>query len=145
MIKEIAVEPEVMATWSHFRELWDDCGVSRGRLISEFPSDWRDIVCRRAYEVCSAKAASIAAKLKPPPGQSALRKWIRTNRAYDKGKDWLTNAEKHETSHAFDVIVARSKLRTIDVCVGRDWVVGTCATLPWMMRRFEGEVVKAWM
>ncbi len=69
MIREFAIEPEVMATWQHFRELWDDFGASRGRLISEYPSDWRERVCRRAYEISCTKAASIAARLKPPPGQ----------------------------------------------------------------------------
>lgn len=107
MIKEVAVEPEVMATYSHFRELWEDCGVSRGRLLSEYPSDWRDVVCRMACEISSTKAASIAARLKPLPGHCEPRKWIRTNRAYDKGKDWLTNAERHEPLRAFDAIVAR--------------------------------------
>ena len=27
MIREFAIEPEVMATWQHFRELWDDFGA----------------------------------------------------------------------------------------------------------------------
>ena len=95
-----------MANWSHFRELWDDCGVSRGRLFSEFPPNWREIVCRKAYDLSSAKAASIAARLKPPPGSGSVKKWMTTNRSYDLGKDWLSNAEKHEPPDAFDVIVA---------------------------------------
>jgi hypothetical protein len=111
MIKEIAIEPEVMATWQHFRELWEDCGVSRGRLLSEFPSGWRELVCQRAYQISSAKAASIAARLKPSPGQVAVKKWISTTRPYDKGKDWLTNAEKHEPTQAFGAIVAKSNPR----------------------------------
>ncbi len=50
MIKEVAVEPEVMATWSHFRELWDDLGVSRGRLVAEYPPNWREEVVRVALK-----------------------------------------------------------------------------------------------
>jgi len=111
MIKEVAVEPEVMATWSHFRELWDDCGVSRGRLLSEFPPDWREIVCRKACETSATKAGGIMARLKPGPGQAGVKRWIPTNRAYDKGKDWLTNAEKHDASRPFDVIVAKGNPR----------------------------------
>ena len=111
MIKEIAVEPEVMATWTHFRDIWDDCGVGRGRLLTEFPPGWRELVCKFAYQLSSAKAASIAAKLKPMPGQGAVKKWIPTGRAYDKGKDWLTNAERHEPSNAYDAIVARKNPR----------------------------------
>jgi len=85
--------------------------VSRGRLISEFPSDWREIVCRRAYDVSSTKAASIAARLKPSPGLASVKKWIPTSRAFDRGKDWLSNAERHESSRPFDVIVARKNPR----------------------------------
>src|SRR2546427_105277 len=107
MIKEVAVEPEVMANWSYFRELWDDCGVSRGRLLCEYPPDWREIVCRKAYESSATKAASIAARLKPPPGQNVAKKWIPTNRPYDRGKDWLSNAERQEPPNAFDAIVGR--------------------------------------
>lgn len=111
MIKEIAVEPEVMATWQHFRELWDDCGVSRGRLFSEFPPNWRDLVCTCAIKTGSVKAGSIMARLKPGPGQEAPRKWIATNRGYDNGRDWLANAERHEPPNAFDAIVARTNPR----------------------------------
>jgi hypothetical protein len=117
MIREFAIEPEVMATWQHFRELWDDFGASRGRLIAEYPSDWREKVCRRAYEISSAKAASIAACLKPPPGQTIARKWIPTTRQFDKGKDWLTNAERHEPPDAFAAVIAarnpREKTRVL--------------------------------
>lgn len=107
MIKEIAVEPEVMATWSHFRELWPNVGASRGRLLSEYPSDWRERVCRLAYQVSSTKAASIAARLKPSPGQVIALPWIPSNKAYDKGKDWLSNAEKHQPPSGFHAIIAQ--------------------------------------
>jgi len=111
MIKEIAVEPEVMATWSHFREIWDDCGVSRGRLICEYPSQWCDLVIKKARESSSTKASSIESKLKPGPGNPKSNKLIKTNRNYDPGKDWLNNAEKHEPPNAFDAVIARKKPR----------------------------------
>jgi hypothetical protein len=111
MIREFAVEPEVMANWTHFRELWEDFGVSCGRLISEYPHDWRDQVCRKAYELSSTKAASIAARLKPGPGQSFAKKWIPTSRAYDRGKDWLNNAEGQKPENQFVGIVARKNPR----------------------------------
>jgi len=111
MIREFAIEPEVMATWQHFRELWPNLGVSRGRLVAEYPPDWREKVCRLAYEASSAKAASIAARLKPPPGQGIAPCWIRTNRPFDKGKDWLSNAEKHQPPAEFNAIIARKNPR----------------------------------
>lgn len=111
MIHEFAVEPEVMASYQHFRELWPQLGAAKGRLVAEYPPDWRDRVCRLAYEVSSIKAASIAARIKPPPGQGAVPFWIPTNRPLDKGKDWLANAEKHQPPRDFKAIVARKNPR----------------------------------
>jgi len=106
MIKEFAIEPEVMATWQYFRELWPQLGAARGRFVAEYPPDWRNRVCQLAYEVSSVKAASIAARLKPPPGTTIARCWIPTNRPYDKGKDWLSNAERHQPPNDFYAIIA---------------------------------------
>ena len=111
MIREFAIEPEVMAVWQHFRELWPHLGASRGRLVAEYPPDWRDKVCRLAYDMSSAKAASIAARLKPPPGQGVVPCWIRTNRPFDRSKDWLSNAEKHQPPAEFHAIIARKNPR----------------------------------
>jgi len=111
MIKEVAIDPEVMATWQHFRELWADLGVTQGRLVAEYPPGWRDIVCEKAYKVSSAKAASIAARLKPLPGNGGAKRWVATNRGFDRGKDWLTNAEKHDVPGGFAAIVAKKNPR----------------------------------
>lgn len=101
MIKQIAVAPEVMATWVHFREIWADCGVDQGRLLSEYPKDWREQVCRHAQTISPIKAASISAKLKPPPGQRTQKRCIPSHRSYDKGKDWLNNTEQSEEPEPF--------------------------------------------
>ena len=100
-----------MATWSHFRELWDDLGVSRGRLVAEYPANWRDQICQLALNNPPVKAGSIMARLKPTPGLGAIRKWVPTGRPFDKGKDWLTNAESHQGASAFDAIVATNNPR----------------------------------
>src|ERR1035437_9598654 len=106
MIKEVAIEPEVMATWNHFWALWDNLGASRGRLVAEYPANWREIVCKRAYEISSVKALKITVRLKPAPGQGGVKRWISTKRNYDKGKDWLNNAEKYASPDNFAAIVA---------------------------------------
>jgi hypothetical protein len=72
MIHEFAVEPEVMATWQHFNVLWDDFGVSRGRLLVECPKSWR----KHVYELVDrltpkpVRANAIKAKL----GDTVLRR-----------------------------------------------------------------------
>jgi hypothetical protein len=114
MIKEVAIEPEVMATWNHFWALWDNLGASRGRLVAEYPSNWRELVCKRAYEISSVKALKITLRLKPSPGQGGVKRWISTNRNYDKGKDWLNNAEKFVNPENFAAVVALKNPRSND-------------------------------
>lgn len=112
MIKEVAIEPEVMATWQYFWALWPDLGASRGRLVAEFPANWRELVCQRAYEISSVKALSISCRIKPTLGQGGVQRWISTRRNYDKGKDWLNNAEKFTPPDDFAAIVARKNPRS---------------------------------
>ena len=107
MIKDFAVEPEVMATWQHFREVFDELGASHGRLASIYPSDWMDRVRNLALRLSPpVKAAAIAERLRHSP-----HKFIPTNRPFDKGRDWLTNAENQAASRAFDAIIARANPR----------------------------------
>ncbi len=51
MIAECAVDPEVMAHWSHFQSLHGDFGVGQARVLCEFPKKWRRMVLQRAAEV----------------------------------------------------------------------------------------------
>src|SRR5215831_18198490 len=44
MIKEFAIQPEVMATWSHFHSLFEDFDVGYGRLICVYPLTWKQKV-----------------------------------------------------------------------------------------------------
>src|ERR1041384_2261949 len=108
MIHEFAVEPVVMATWQHFRVLWDDFGVSRGRLLVEYPKSWR----RQIYELAGQlskpiRAHAIRTKLGDPNqrhrlvGPSGL--------ACDPGRGWLANAEGQQKGpQPFRAIVARN-------------------------------------
>ena len=107
MIKEYAVEPEVMATWQHFREIFDDVGASHGRLVAVYPTDWTERVRNLRLKLSPpVRAAAITERMRHSP-----HKFIPANRAFDKGKDWLTNAEKHEPPKAFDAIIARTNPR----------------------------------
>ena len=110
MIKEFAVEPEVMATWAHFQSLFEDFGVGKGRLISEYPGKWRQMVYELAPRLSGEiKGYSIRSKIsaqrhKLIPGRS---------RCYDPDprKDWLVNAEARMEDTPFDGIVARENPR----------------------------------
>ena len=112
MIKEFAIQPEVMATWNYFRELRNDFGVGRGRLISVYPSDWKNRVKKHAKEINQEiKAASILNTLHSYLYEGD-HKFIRTSRAsYTREKVWLENAEQSVQPNPFHVIVSTDNPR----------------------------------
>jgi hypothetical protein len=53
MISEFAIDPELFARWSSFQTLSDDFGIEKGRMISEFPRKWKNLVRDRALELAA--------------------------------------------------------------------------------------------
>lgn len=111
MIHEFAVEPEVMATWSHFRVLWDDFGVSRGRLLVKFPKEWR----RRVYDLARelsppVRANAICSKLSDS-AQRLQRLVGPGGRNFPHPTDWQRSAiENQADKRPFRAIVATRNL-----------------------------------
>jgi hypothetical protein len=108
MIHEFAVEPEVMAKWEHFNALWPDFGVGCGRLLVEFPGDWRKQVITLADQTLGpVHAHSIKTKL---TDQSLrLQKLVGPNGRFSDGRDWKKNAvQQRERGKPFRAIVARN-------------------------------------
>jgi hypothetical protein len=111
MIADCAIDPEIFATWSHFRSLSEDFGIARGRLISEFPGKWRKRVIERARELAAAdtperittdlQASRIALKLSE---DRFKRKLKNSGRAFDSlAKDWYQAAVA--AAPPFDLII----------------------------------------
>ena len=117
-----------MATWQHFRELWDDLGISRGRLVAEYPEKWREAVCKLALSKSSTKASRIFACLKPGPGMGGAKRWVPTARPFPNGNPsetgvWLRNAEGHRPPDDFDAIIAAENPRDArNVLVAGDYL-----------------------
>ena len=107
MIHEFAVEPEVMATWDHFRVLWADFGVGKGRLLVEFPGSWR----RRVYELAETLSSPVRAYTVRSRLADAAERRHRmvgpSGRDYDRERAWLNNAVAQQGSgQPFRAIVA---------------------------------------
>ncbi len=108
MIHEFAVEPEVMATWNHFRVLWDDFGVGQGRFLVEYPGSWRKQVHELADKHSPpVKAHSIRSKLSDE-SQRRHRLVGASGRSYEAQKSWAENATAdHGRDRSFRAVVAR--------------------------------------
>ena len=65
LIKEFAIEPQVMATWAHFNSMWEDFGAGQGRLISKYPVMWKSQVDELAKKHSKpVQATAISAKIR---------------------------------------------------------------------------------
>ena len=107
MIHEFAVEPEVMARWSHFRVLWDDFGVSRGRFLVEYPGSWRKSVYELAAKHSApVRANAICSKLSDPAQRHRLVG--ASGRTFDPAKPWADNAvADHGAAGGFRAVVTQ--------------------------------------
>lgn len=108
MIHEFAIEPEVAATWEHFRVFWPAIGVGEGRFLVEYPGKWRKRIYTLADQLSSpVRAHSIKCKL----GDVALRrsKLVGANGREFNGGNWLANAIQQQAGEKpFRAIVART-------------------------------------
>jgi hypothetical protein len=109
MIKEFAIQPEVMATWSHFRELRADFEVGLGRLISRYPRSWTRDVC-----------ALVDRNINPEKGfgdvrASAIKNYVTgekhrfipaRGREFLSSRSWLENCEGCKEPDPFHAIIA---------------------------------------
>ncbi|MCX6927717.1 MAG: hypothetical protein NT154_31575, partial [Verrucomicrobia bacterium] len=102
LIKEFAIEPRVMATWQHFRELWEDFGAGQGRLISKYPVLWKSKVDELARQFSKpVQAAAISAKIRREE-----HKFLVTGRTYNGAEGWLVNALTQMATQPFHAVIA---------------------------------------
>lgn len=111
MIKEFAIQPEVMSVWAHFRELRADFEVGCGRLICKYPKSWtkevialvdRNIAPEKNFgdiRATAIKTYVTAEKHRFIPARG------RTFEPLPK-KTWQQNAEDCTLPEAFDGIIA---------------------------------------
>ena len=115
MIKEFAIQPEVMATWAHFRELRADFEVGCGRLICKYPKGWTKTV----IELVDRNVAPEnnfgdirASAIKNYVTAEKHRFLPARGRTFEPSqKTWLENAEGCVLPDAFDGIIALSNPR----------------------------------
>ena len=109
MIKEFALDPEVLATWENFRYFTEKFGVPKGRLIAEFPGKWRRLVYEAAQRTAKpVELARIVEKLKQVSSYILLR---RGRPGGDPNLPWLNNALAEHARDPFYGIIAMDNAR----------------------------------
>jgi hypothetical protein len=103
MLHEFALDPAVLDNWDSFRFFMGNFGISKGRLISEFPNKWKKLV----YEACSG-CGEIEKKRIEESLAEIRSKLIRSNRIYNGKVGWLINAEQQHLLSPFHAIIAKN-------------------------------------
>lgn len=123
MLSEYALEPDLLSSYESCRYFLEKFGISRGRLIAQFPTSWprtvRDVLLRertagRCSELQYARIETMLANIR-----SALIR--RRSDAYRAEDPWLLNAENEYGARPFRAIVAQDNPRNRDyVLIGRE-------------------------
>jgi hypothetical protein len=103
LVREFAIEPKIMATWSHFQSLWEDFGVGKGRLIAKYPVQWKQKVAEELtkHPIGDVHAHKIKSKI-----WADEHKFLVKSRTYTGTMDWLGNAWAQMSLDPFHAIIA---------------------------------------
>jgi len=105
MIYEFAVDPTCLKDWQTFRYLIEQFGVSRGRLVSQFPKDW----VKQVYGSCSTFTFRQKQQLEIELKRLKCHGLIRSGREFEKSKDWVSNAlSQFEKGHPFHAVIVNN-------------------------------------
>jgi hypothetical protein len=104
MLKEFALEPDMLGTWENFRYFIEKFGVGQGRLISQFPKNWRRLV----YEAAQRSSRDVELKrIEERLSELDDRVLLRRGRpGGDASKGWLDRAIVEHAREPFAAIIA---------------------------------------
>src|SRR2546425_4337296 len=104
MLKEYALQPELLSSWPVFRYLSDKFGYGRGRVIAEYPKKWRKMVYESLGNCKPMEKKRIEAGLIKLRSALYPRPWPYK---WDEDKGWLDNAIAEHAKRPFCAIIAQ--------------------------------------
>ncbi|MAT56337.1 MAG: hypothetical protein CMF23_00035 [Ignavibacteriae bacterium] len=117
MIKEYALDPQVMASWDNFRFFSSQFGCQYGRMISKFPSGWKRIVfelCQNNHGISEIQLKKIEVNLYQ---REFDRKFVKNSRDYVNSLGWIENALRSNQNKPFHAIISsevRESVQLVD-------------------------------
>ncbi len=133
MIKEFALDPQLLASWKDFRYFVEQFGVDRGRLISRYPKRWKALVYEALRGCPPVEKKKIEERLCRIDDRLLPREHL-----WRPDLPWLPNALEEHARTSFDGIVAgENPDQHPDVLVGDEvneddprWRAETQRTVP---------------
>jgi len=108
MLREFAIEPALLANWKNFHYLHEKFGISKARVIAQFPKNWYKMVCEEADAVGGVLNKKRVVEWLVSAKKTFL---IPSGRDYKIPDDWLQSAENAHTTNPFTSILARENPR----------------------------------
>lgn len=121
MLHEYAVEPDCMGDWQTFRYLIEQFGVSRGRLVSNFPKEW----FKKAWEACESFKPEQRWKAEIELRRIKQQASIKSGRNYNGAMGWQKNALTQHTINPFRAIIVKHPLETGEHILAADDITHT--------------------
>ena len=130
MIREYALEPELVATWHdpvHGRFFIEMFGYGTGRVVSRYPKKWPRLVWDAYQATFKATAGEIGTKrIEELLAQLTKPDIRRPGCIWTDNRDWLKNAEDEHIRRPFHAILARNNPRNrAEVILSDDILAGT--------------------
>lgn len=111
MIHEYAVEPDSLCSLERCKIVLDNCGIHKGRLVAEYPKDWKKRVVQAVqgfYGSLPGSEVKLKSAIDRLTGSRVQDKLIRRNRQYSaEEKRWLDNALDQHKVLPFTAILAK--------------------------------------
>jgi hypothetical protein len=99
MLNEYAIEPELFDNWERFRYLIEKFGVENGRLISQYPLEWRKAVYNATIGFKPVQRSYV---------EECLRRLVLMSRngEWNDELNWLENAIEEHSKRSFHAIIS---------------------------------------
>lgn len=136
MIKQCAIEPDVIRNWDRLRIFAGECGISKGRVIARFPEDWLDVVDAGMTKPEDQNVLKLVNETLDRLKKNPAQYFASRERASYLQSDWLENAIVEHERRRFDAIVAERNPREDQRVMRADevhakeprWKTETCKT-----------------
>jgi hypothetical protein len=106
MLKEYALDPELLSNWKEFRYFIEKFGVQYGRVISQYPSKWKKAVCEAIKNCPDVEKKRIIERLSLLDNRTIVS---RVNE-WNNSLDWLSNALQEHSKRPFHAIIAQQNV-----------------------------------
>ena len=103
MIREYAVQPDLLLDYAFCARLCDAFGVSRGRLVSRYPDYWEGLVYTAIADAHPIERKRIEEAL-----AMLLRRMMARAHTWDEDLDWLANAINEHIARPFHAVLAQA-------------------------------------